>query len=95
MLLGWDPATNREVWRVPSNGGNGGTMATAGNLVFRGSGQMIMAHDAETGAELWSFDVGNGTATPVTYEIDGRQYVTILSGSNPPRVWTFGLGGNE
>jgi len=95
MLLGWDPATNREVWRVPSNGGNGGTMATAGNLVFRGSGQMLMAHNAETGAELWSSDVGNGTATPVTYEIDGRQYVTILSGSNPPRVWTFALGGNE
>jgi quinohemoprotein ethanol dehydrogenase len=94
MLLGWDPATNREVWRAPSNGGNGGTMSTAGNLVFRGSGSMLIAHDAATGAELWSAEVGNGTATPVTYEVDGRQYVTILSGTNPPRVWTFTLDGS-
>jgi len=95
MLLGWDPVQNQEVWRVPSEGGNGGTMATGGNLVFRGSGQMLIAHDASTGAELWSADVGNGTGTPVTYELDGRQYVTILSGSNPPRVWTFTLDGSQ
>jgi quinohemoprotein ethanol dehydrogenase len=93
MLLAWDPATNREVWRVPSTGGNGGTMSTAGNLVFRGSGNMLVAHDAESGAEIWSADVGNGTGTPVSYELDGRQYVTILSGTSPPRVWTFTLDG--
>jgi PQQ-dependent dehydrogenase (methanol/ethanol family) len=93
MLLGWDPTTNREVWRVPSDGGNGGTMSTGGNLVFRGSGANLIAHDAETGAELWSSNVGNGTGTPVTYELDGRQYVTILSGTSPPRVWTFTLDG--
>ena len=91
MLLGWDPVTNTEKWRATSTGGNGGTMSTAGNLVFRGSGAQIIAHDARTGADLWSADVGNGTGTPVTYELDGRQYVTILSGTNPPRVWTFAL----
>jgi len=91
MLLGWDPITNTEVWRAESTGGNGGTMSTAGNLVFRGSGAQLIAHDARTGQELWSADVGNGTGTPVTYEIEGRQYVTILSGSNPPKVWTFAL----
>jgi quinohemoprotein ethanol dehydrogenase len=91
MLLAWDPVTNTEVWRAESTGGNGGTMSTGGNLVFRGSGQSLIAHDAETGEELWTAAIGNGTGTPVTYELDGRQYVTILSGTNPPRVWTFAL----
>jgi PQQ-dependent dehydrogenase (methanol/ethanol family) len=91
MLLGWDPVTNTERWRATSVGGNGGTMSTAGNLVFRGSGSELIAHDARTGEQLWSTDVGNGTGTPVTYELDGRQYVTILSGTNPPRVWTYAL----
>jgi PQQ-dependent dehydrogenase (methanol/ethanol family) len=53
MLLGWDPVANREVWRAPSEGGNGGTMSTGGNLVFRGSGEALIAHDAVSGAELW------------------------------------------
>jgi PQQ-dependent dehydrogenase (methanol/ethanol family) len=91
MLLGWDPVTNTERWRADSEGGNGGTMSTGGNLVFRGSGPRLIAHDARTGAELWSAEVGNGTGTPVTYQLDGRQYVTILSGSNPPRVYTYAL----
>ncbi|MGD8871429.1 MAG: PQQ-dependent dehydrogenase, methanol/ethanol family [Gemmatimonadota bacterium] len=95
MLLGWDPVTNQEVWRAPSTGGNGGTMSTGGNLVFRGSGTQLVAHDARTGEELWSADVGNGTATPVTYELDGRQYVTIMGGTSPPRVWTFALDGGQ
>ncbi len=95
MLLGWDPVTNQEVWRAVSTGGNGGTMSTGGNLVFRGSGQMLIAHDAETGEELWSFEVGNGTATPVTYELDGTQYVTIMGGSIEPRVWTFAVDAGQ
>ncbi len=94
LLVAWDPVTNREVWRRPARGGNGGTLSTAGNLVFWGSGNQLVALNARTGDELWSAEIGNGPATPVTYVLDGRQYVTIAGGSgasSPPRVWTFTL----
>jgi PQQ-dependent dehydrogenase (methanol/ethanol family) len=95
LLLAWDPARNREVWRVPADGGNGGTVATAGNLVFWGSGSRLLAIDARTGRQLWSAEVGSGPASPITYAIGGRQYVTIAAGNarmgDAPRVWTFAL----
>lgn len=53
-----DPVTNTEVWRVPSQEGNGGTLSTGGNLVFRGSGNRLVAHEARTGEELWAAEVG-------------------------------------
>jgi quinohemoprotein ethanol dehydrogenase len=94
-LKAWDPARNAQAWVVPTTGGNGGTLSTGGNLVFWGAGDRIMALDARNGTELWSHQVGNGTATPVTYELDGVQYVTVMAGAagGPlgPRVWTFRL----
>ncbi|MCY4572021.1 MAG: PQQ-dependent dehydrogenase, methanol/ethanol family [Gemmatimonadetes bacterium] len=96
VLLAWDPAENAEKWRIEARGGHGGTMATAGDLVFWGTGARLAALDARTGEELWSADVGPGTATPVTYEVDGTQYVSIaaglVTGGGAPRVWTFALG---
>jgi quinohemoprotein ethanol dehydrogenase len=94
LIKGWDPVENREVWRFPSQGGNGGSMSSGGGLVFWGTGDRMVALDARGGALLWEAQVGLGTATPVTYELDGRQYVTIMGGSGgqfPPRVWTFAL----
>jgi outer membrane protein assembly factor BamB len=96
MLVARDPTTNREVWRVPTSGGHGGTLSTGGGLVFHGTGNQLVAYDARTGDELWAAEVGNGTATPVTYELDGRQYVSIAAGGSggaPPRMWTFALEG--
>lgn len=52
LLLAWDPAENREVWRVPAEGGHGGTVSTAGGLVFWGTGSRLAALDARTGREL-------------------------------------------
>ena len=79
---------------VPGRG-NGGTLSTGGNLVFWGSGTRLVAHNATTGEELWEAEVGGGTATPMTYELDGVQYVSIAAGSTSqgPRMWTFVLGG--
>ncbi len=77
MVVAWDPVTNSEVWRIDRQGGNGGTMSTAGNLVFWAGGGRIHAQHAETGDELWSAYVGAGTETPVTYELDGRQYIAV------------------
>ena len=95
LLLAWDPVANREVWRIPATAGSGGTLATAGSLVFWASGTRLVALDARTGAELWFAEIGRGPASPVTYLLDGRQYVTIAAGlgtpADPQRVWTFAL----
>lgn len=82
-LLAWDPVNQREVWRQPRVGmQNGGTLTTAGNLVFQGqvTGQFT-AMRADTGEELWSFDAQVGIAAqPITYLAGGKQYITILAG---------------
>lgn len=95
VLLAWDPSRNREVWRVEGQGGHGGTMSTAGNLVFWGTGSRLVALNATTGEELWSAEVGRGTGSPVAYAIGGRQYVAVAAGlstgGGAPRVWAFAL----
>ena len=97
LLLAWDPATNREAWRVPTQGGHGGTMSTAGRLVFLSTGSRLAALDAQTGDALWTFEVGRHPGPPVTYAIDGRQYVAVASGhwdsDTPSKVWAFTLEG--
>jgi PQQ-dependent dehydrogenase (methanol/ethanol family) len=90
-LKAWDPATNREVWRMATDGLNGGALSTGGDLVFWGTRNRLVALDAQSGLQLWESPIGDGPATPVTYELDGRQYVTIMSGNTPPRVMTFAL----
>jgi alcohol dehydrogenase (cytochrome c)/quinohemoprotein ethanol dehydrogenase len=83
-LIAWDPIAQSEVWRAERAGpANGGTLATAGGLVFQGTGSgQFIAMDAGTGAELWSADTQTGVlAAPMSYEVDGVQYVAILVGS--------------
>ena len=109
FVVAIDPATQKERWRaslskgpVHTGGGfnlNAGTLSTAGNLVFSGDGRgMLFALNAQTGARLWSQQLFPNIATPVTYELDGRQYLSVLSGngspnSAPTRVYTFVLDG--
>ena len=83
MLLAWDPVAQREVWRSDRRGPwNGGTLATAGGLVFQGTGDgQFLALDARTGKTLWSTDNQAATlAGPISYEIGGEQYVAVLAG---------------
>jgi quinohemoprotein ethanol dehydrogenase len=92
----WDPVAQREVWRVVYTGGSGsGTLATAGNLVFQANPQgMLIAYQAKTGAKLWEGAVGPGAAVPVSYELDGIQYIAMLGGrggDTPARVTAFAL----
>ena len=95
LLLAWDPAENREAWRVPATGGHGGTMTTAGDLVFWATGTRMAALDARTGQELWSAEVGRAAGSPVSYSVDGRQYVSVaaglVTGGGAPYVSTFAL----
>ena len=59
-----------------------GAMVTGGGLIFAGGGGAVLyAFDSSAGQELWSFALGRrSTATPMTYEIGGRQFVVIASG---------------
>jgi alcohol dehydrogenase (cytochrome c)/quinohemoprotein ethanol dehydrogenase len=82
-LLAWDPVAQKAGWRVPYPGPwNGGTLATAGNLVFQGTaGGSFNAYSADKGTQLWSFPTQTGViAAPMTYAIAGEQYVAILAG---------------
>ena len=82
-LLAWDPIAQKEVWRAQYLGPwNGGTLTTAGNLVFQGTAHgTFAAYRATDGAPLWEQPVGTGiVAAPVTYELDGVQYVAVMAG---------------
>lgn len=82
-LAAWDPVRQEEVWRVQhANTWNGGLLSTAGNLVFQGrSDGYFAAYAADTGALKWEVPVHTGiVAAPVTYAIDGEQYVAVIAG---------------
>jgi alcohol dehydrogenase (cytochrome c) len=67
----------------------GGLLSTAGNLLFGGADDLLVALDGETGRRLWSFRTGQGVhAAPITYLVGGRQQFTINAGRT---LLTFGL----
>ncbi|TNE89926.1 MAG: PQQ-dependent dehydrogenase, methanol/ethanol family, partial [Rhodobacteraceae bacterium] len=82
-LKAMDPNTGEVKWEYKNDAPLwGGTMATAGGLVFFGTPEgKFIALDDETGEELWSFQTGSGiVGQPITWEQDGEQYVTVMSG---------------
>ena len=109
-LLAWDPVKQKEAWRVEHIAPwNGGTLTTAGNLVFQGSADgRFVAYNASTGEKLRETPVGTGVvAAPATYIVDGVQYVSVAVGwggvfgmsqraterEGPGTVYTFAIGG--
>jgi quinoprotein glucose dehydrogenase len=121
QLTAVDVNTGEFAWRVPlgvtdslpldkqktGRPGNGGTIATAGGLVFVGAtdDSRFRAFDAKTGKEVWTFKLaGAAQATPMTYEgRDGKQYVVIAATGggffgNPvtdDSIIAFALGGSR
>jgi quinohemoprotein ethanol dehydrogenase len=82
-LRAWDPLRQKLIWEVPLPGvWNPGTLTTAGNLVFQGRADgTFHAYTADTGETLWSSDLGVGiSAPPITYNVDGVQYISLLTG---------------
>jgi alcohol dehydrogenase (cytochrome c)/quinohemoprotein ethanol dehydrogenase len=82
-LVAWDAAQQKQAWAVERPGPwNGGTLATAGNLVFEGTAAgRFEAYRADTGERVWSFDAQTGVmAGPVSYTVNGEQYVAVLAG---------------
>jgi quinohemoprotein ethanol dehydrogenase len=82
-LIAWDPVANKEVWRKEGGIYSGsGLLSSAGNLLFQGSLEGdFNAYAADSGEKLWSQQVYAGLmAAPISYEIDGEQYVAIMQG---------------
>lgn len=88
--------SGRILWSVRAGSRlSGGTLATAGGLVFSGEEDgHLDAHDAETGRILWRFQCGAGISGPaVTYALDGRQYVAVAAGgASFTKASGFGTG---
>jgi quinohemoprotein ethanol dehydrogenase len=83
ILVARDPVSNREVWRRPLGFyAGGGVLSTQGNLVFQGDLQgHFKAYAADTGEQLWSHSVQSGVmAGPISYQLDGEQYIAVLQG---------------
>jgi alcohol dehydrogenase (cytochrome c)/quinohemoprotein ethanol dehydrogenase len=106
-LKAWDPVARKVVWETEgfeNSRPSGGATATAGGLVFQGNGagQELRAFDAKTGKQLWSFKAQtNVYAPPITYELDGQQYVAASVGGavqsyfapGYARMLVFAIGG--
>jgi quinohemoprotein ethanol dehydrogenase len=110
-LEAWDPVNQKLVWRIEGGGGiGGGTVATAGNLVFQVMNDgRFRAVTADKGEILYEIKTGRtGMAPPITYEVDGKQYVAFQGGlgrlativgandekvDNPPIMFAFALDG--
>ena len=93
ILMAYDAATGKLVWQYPQAGTGqswGGTMTTAGGLVFFGNDtEAIEAVDATSGKSLWHFNTGQSMhASPMSYAVEGTQYVAIASGSD---LFSFAL----
>jgi PQQ-dependent dehydrogenase (methanol/ethanol family) len=91
FLVAWDPVAQKQRWRNDFRPA-GGVLSTAGNLIFVGdAGGKLYAFDPATGKALWEHEMLPGVATPVTYMLDGKQYVAVLAGANNGRVFAFAL----
>ncbi|HEV3330596.1 MAG TPA: PQQ-dependent dehydrogenase, methanol/ethanol family [Bryobacteraceae bacterium] len=87
VLEAWDPVNQKLVWRTPGGGGiGGGTVATAGNLVFQATNDgRLLAYSADKGEKLFELQLGRtGIAPPITYQVDGKQYVALMGGLGRP-----------
>ncbi len=109
-LIAWDPVKQKEVWSVKHKSPwNAGTLATK-ELVFQGNAEgNLVAYDAKNGEKAWSYPLETGIiAPPITYEVDGVQYLTVAVGwggvlglwmkftekIHPGTIYTFKLGGD-
>ncbi len=113
FLVAWDPVKQREVWRIKQETHwNGGVVTTASGLVFQGTADgNLTARDGDNGKLLWELNAGTGvTAPPVTYSVDGIQYISFQVGWGgsggamnekatpdifPAHIYTFRIDGKE
>jgi quinohemoprotein ethanol dehydrogenase len=110
-LIAWDPVAQEERWSIDQSATWNGGILACGDLVFQGTGKGdLKAYHADTGELLWEFPLKTGiVAPPVTYMVDGIQYISIATGWGggmgiwvkfteqiyPGGIYTFALGGTE
>jgi mono/diheme cytochrome c family protein len=97
-LSAWDPVAQEEKWRVQHPGAwNAGVLTTAGNLLVQGQGDgNFTIYRADSGEQLWSFFAQSGiVAAPVTYLVDGEQYITVVVGWGGIMALAPGLVGRK
>lgn len=92
VLYAWDPVARKERWRAPGGGAgafSGGSLSTAGNLVFSSVNDALIAYRADTGEKVLELHTGmSQMGPPITFLIDRKQYITVAGG--PPGVSAFG-----
>lgn len=96
ILIAWDPIAQKEKWRGPNNSAagynQGGTLSTGGNLTFGiGGGNRLVAYNATSGEVLAEFPLPlTNSGPPMSYMIDGKQYIVVTGG---PAAAAGGGGG--
>ena len=98
MLVAWDPVTQKERWRTNGGGSiGGGTVTTASNLVLQvlNDGR-LMAYSADKGEKLLEVQTGlkGGMGPPITFMLDGKQYVALMGGQGTVVGPVPGAGAN-
>jgi glucose dehydrogenase len=89
-VTAYNPATGQLVWQVElPRITNSGNLVTAGDVLFQGVGTDLYAFDARSGKQLLKAAVEGGIrASPLTFQADGKQYISIVGGNT---IYTFGL----
>ena len=91
FFVAWDPVAQKAAWRIPFLA-SGGALSTAGQLIFVGnSAGRFFALDPLSGKTLWEQQLSQGVATPISYELDGKQYIAVMSGISKGKVYGFAL----
>ncbi|KPK34655.1 MAG: alcohol dehydrogenase [Betaproteobacteria bacterium SG8_40] len=97
-FMAWDPVKKEKAWVINEDlPFVSGAMTTAGGLVFYGNQHgMLKAVNAKTGKVLWEFDVGTGIIqSPMTYTVDGKQYLAVVAGRSKGPPSFFGKIGQR
>jgi PQQ-dependent dehydrogenase (methanol/ethanol family) len=97
-FMAWDPVKKEKAWAINEDlPFVSGAMTTAGGLVFYGNQHgMLKAVNAKTGKVLWEFDVGTGIIqSPMTYTVDGKQYLAVVAGRSKGPPSFFGKIGQR
>ena len=84
ILTAWDPATQKEMWWVPGGGNlDGGVVTTASNLVVQTTPNgHLMGYTADKGEKVLdiTLPLTSGVGPPMTYLLDGKQYIAVMAG---------------